>query len=67
MKTEYKTIGMACGHCATTITNKLEALDEVSSVSADISNKTIAVESNEEVSLDVLNAALDGTNYKLEK
>ena len=67
MKTTYKTIGMKCANCATTITNILAVLDGVSEVKADLVNKTIAIESSEELSIDVLNGALEGTNYKLEK
>lgn len=67
MKTVYKATGMACKHCVQTITNKLNELDGVTGVEANLDDKSVAVESNKEVSLESLNNALDGTNYNLEK
>ena len=67
MKTIYNTVGMKCGHCAGNIKEHLSKVEGVSSVEANLDDKTIAVESDQEVGIEVLNAALADTNYKLEK
>lgn len=64
MKNEYSIEGVKCGGCVATVKEKLSKLDNVDNVEVDIQEKTVVVEG--EVSKEDLQAALEGTNYKID-
>ena len=64
MKNEYSIEGVKCGGCVATVKEKLSKLDNVDNVEINIQEKTVVVEG--EVSKEDLQAALEGTNYKID-
>ena len=64
MKNEYNIEGVKCGGCVAAVKEKLSKLDNVDNVEINIQEKTIEVEG--EVSKEDLQAALEGTNYKID-
>ena len=64
MKNEYSIEGVKCGGCVAAVKEKLSKLDNVDNVEINIQEKTVVVEG--EVSKEDLQAALEGTNYKID-
>ena len=64
MKNEYNIEGVKCGGCVAAVKEKLSKLDNVDNVEINIQEKTIVVEG--EVSKEDLQAALAGTNFKID-
>ena len=64
MKNEYNIEGVKCGGCVAAVKEKLSKLDNVDNVEVDIQEKTVVVEG--EVSKEDLQAALEGTNFKID-
>lgn len=64
MKNEYSIEGVKCGGCVATVKEKLSKLDNVDNVEINIQEKTVVVEG--EVSKEDLQAALEGTNFKID-
>ena len=64
MKNEYSIEGVKCGGCVATVKEKLSKLDNVDNIEVNIQEKTVVVEG--EVSKEDLQAALEGTNFKLD-
>lgn len=64
MKNEYTIEGVKCGGCVAAVKEKLSKLDNVDNIEVNIQEKTIEVEGN--VSKEDLQAALEGTNYKID-
>ena len=64
MKNEYSIEGVKCGGCVAAVKEKLSKLDNVDNIEVNIQEKTIVVEG--EVSKEDLQAALEGTNYKID-
>ena len=64
MKNEYSIEGVKCGGCVATVKEKLSKLDNVDNIEVNIQEKTVVVEG--EVSKEDLQAALEGTNYKID-
>ncbi|WP_289018763.1 heavy-metal-associated domain-containing protein [uncultured Ornithinimicrobium sp.] len=61
VQTTYLVTGMTCGHCATAVTNELEALEDVSSVQVDVvsgGESSVHVASAKELSAEQVRAAL---------
>ena len=63
MKNEYSIEGVKCGGCAAAVKEELLKLDNVDNVEVNIQDKTVVVEG--EVSKEDLQAALEGTNFKI--
>ena len=63
MKNEYSIEGVKCGGCVTIVREKLSKLDSVDNVEVNIQEKTVVVEGK--VSKEDLQAALEGTNFKI--
>ena len=63
MKNEYSIEGVKCGGCVAAVTEKLSKLDSVDNVEVNIQEKTVVVEGK--VSKEDLQAALEGTNFKI--
>ena len=64
MKNEYSIEGVKCGGCVATVKERLSKLDNVDNIEVNIQEKTVVVEG--EVSKEDLQAALAGTNFKIE-
>ena len=64
MKNEYNIEGVKCGGCVAVVKEKLSKLDNVDNVEINIQEKTIVVEG--ETSKEALQAALEGTNFKID-
>ena len=64
MKNEYSIEGVKCGGCVAAVKEKLSKLDNVDNVEVNIQEKTVVVEGV--ASKEVLQAALAGTNYKID-
>ena len=63
MKNEYSIEGVKCGGCVATVKERLSKLDNVDNVEVNIQEKTIEVEGT--ASKEDLQAALEGTNFKI--
>lgn len=63
MKNEYSIEGVKCGGCVATVKERLSKLDNVDNIEVNIQEKTVVVEG--EVSKEDLQAALEGTNFKI--
>lgn len=64
MKNEYSIEGVKCGGCVAAVKEKLSKLDNVDNIEVNIQEKTVVVEG--EASKEDLQAALEGTNFKLD-
>ena len=64
MKNEYNIEGVKCGGCVVAVKEKLSKLDNVDNIEVNIQEKTVVVEG--EVSKEDLQAALAGTNFKID-
>lgn len=64
MKNEYSIEGVKCGGCVAAVKERLSKLDNVDNVEINIQEKTIVVEG--ETSKEALQAALEGTNFKID-
>ena len=64
MKNEYNIEGVKCSGCVPTVKERLSKLDNVDNIKVNIQEKTVVVEG--EVSKEDLQAALEGTNYKID-
>ena len=63
MKNEYNIEGVKCGGCVAAVKEKLSKLDNVDNIEVNIQEKTVVVEGK--VSKEDLQAALEGTNFKI--
>ena len=64
MKNEYSIEGVKCGGCVAAVKERLSKLDNVDNIEVNIQEKTVVVEG--EVSKEDLQAALAGTNFKID-
>ena len=64
MKNEYNIEGVKCGGCVAAVKEKLSKLDNVDNIEVNIQEKTVVVEG--EASKEDLQAALEGTNFKID-
>lgn len=64
MKNEYNIEGVKCSGCVAAVKERLSKLDNVDNIEVNIQEKTVVVEG--EVSKEGLQAALEGTNYKID-
>lgn len=62
---EFRVPGMTCGHCVTAVTEELEKVDGVSSVSVDLETKAVRV-TGERLDRQELWAAVDEAGYEAE-
>ena len=61
----YHIGGMSCGGCATTVKNKLSAIEGVNSVRVDLAKKEAEITSSEEIKTETLQKALNNTGYTI--
>ena len=63
-KTVLKVEGMSCSHCENAVKKSVGALDGVSTVDVDLSEKSVTVEYNDDkVSLDDIKLAIEDQGY----
>lgn len=63
IKKELTIEGMKCEGCASTVVEKLQAVDGVERVAVDLATKQAVVESQNDIDEAVFNQALSDTNY----
>lgn len=63
--TAYTVTGMTCEHCARSVTEELEALPAVSSVSVELASGRVTVVSTGTVTDDEVRAAVSEAGYQL--
>ncbi|WP_157157023.1 heavy-metal-associated domain-containing protein [Diaminobutyricimonas sp. LJ205] len=66
--TELQITGMTCGHCVSSVTEELSAIDGVESVQVQLNAggvSTVTVASNASLSPDAVRAAIDEAGYSL--
>jgi copper chaperone CopZ len=61
----YVVTGMTCGHCVQAVTDELIRLPGVRDVRVDLTTGKVAVESDGQVPLDEVRAAVDEAGYAL--
>ena len=66
MKT-YTIKGMGCTGCAATVEERLSKVAGVTAVKVDFDQQKATIEAPKEVPLEVLQKALEGTDYTIEK
>ncbi|WP_101830003.1 heavy-metal-associated domain-containing protein [Frankia canadensis] len=63
--TAYTVTGMTCGHCAQSVTEELERLPEVSSVTVDLAGNRVTVVSGRPIEDGEVRAAVTEAGYEL--
>jgi len=64
-ETIYTVAGMTCGHCASSVTEEVSALDGVTTVSVDVPAGKVTVASDKELAVDDVRAAVEEAGYQL--
>ncbi|MEV0284327.1 heavy metal-associated domain-containing protein [Kribbella sp. NPDC050820] len=62
---EFRVLGMSCGHCVRFVTEELEALPGVESVSVDLPTELVTVVSERELEPAAVRAAVEAAGYEL--
>ena len=65
MKTIVTIEGMSCGHCAKHVTEALEGLKGVNSVTVSVENKTAEIEHDGILSFEDVKEAVEGAGYEV--
>ncbi|MBB5954649.1 copper chaperone CopZ [Saccharothrix tamanrassetensis] len=63
--TTYTVNGMTCGHCASSVTEELTAVDGVTGVDVQLASGAVTVTSTRELSRDEVGAAVTEAGYEL--
>ncbi len=63
--TTYQVTGMTCEHCVRSVSEELEEIDGVTSVSVDLSSGAVTVVSDEPLEREAVAAAVDEAGYSL--
>jgi copper chaperone len=61
----YTVTGMTCGHCITSVTEEITAINEVTDVAVDLPTGAVTVTSNEPVDEARVRAAVEEAGYQL--
>lgn len=61
-KTIYVT-GMSCGHCVQRVKNALGSIDGVTDVTVNLEEKRVVLQSNQEITNEVLIEVIDDAGY----
>ena len=61
----YKVVGMTCGHCVSTVSAAISALEGVENVDVDLSKGLVTVRAKHAVSEKTLTEAIDDAGYEL--
>ena len=68
MKTDYAVAGMTCGHCASHVTEEIQAIKGVKSVSVDWESGRMVIESDEKIPFDaVVEAVAEAGDYTVKE
>ncbi|MFI7060363.1 heavy-metal-associated domain-containing protein [Kribbella sp. NPDC050124] len=62
---EFRVLGMSCGHCARFVTEELETLPGVESVSVDLPTELVTVVSERELEAAAVRAAVEAAGYEV--
>ena len=62
---EYTVVGMTCGHCVSSVTEEVTALDGVRDVDVDLQTGQLRVDSDRTVSRDDVRTAVEVAGYEL--
>lgn len=62
----YTVIGMACGHCAASVTAEVERINGVTTVSVDVARDTVTVTSDRILDDAEIRAAVEEAGYELD-
>jgi len=66
MNTEtYSVVGMTCGHCVSSVTTELTALDDVSDVQVDLSTGAVTVTSSAPLDPSAVQAAVEEAGFEM--
>jgi len=63
--TTHEVTGMTCGHCVSSVTAAVTAIEGVTSVDVDLAWGEVTVTSNAPVDRDQLDKAITGAGYQL--
>jgi len=63
--TTYTVTGMTCGHCASSVSEEVGAIDGVTNVAVDVPTGQVTVTSDKEVGADTVRAAVEEAGYQL--
>ncbi|NKY89567.1 heavy-metal-associated domain-containing protein [Nocardia veterana] len=61
----YAVLGMACGHCAASVTAEIEHIPGVTAVAVDVAADTVRVTSAADLDPADIRAAVDAAGYEL--
>ncbi len=61
----YTVLGMACDHCAASVTEELERITGVTAVTVDVDNDSVTVTSTGDLDPADIRAAVDAAGYEL--
>lgn len=68
MKTDYAVAGMTCGHCASHVTEEIQTIKDVKSVSVDWESGRMVIESDEKIPFDaVVEAVAEAGDYTVKE
>ncbi len=62
---KYKVSGMTCAGCASVVNKLLSKVESVKNVQVDLSQKEVALETDEPLRLEVLSNALKSSPYEI--
>jgi copper chaperone len=62
---EFRVLGMSCGHCVRFVTDELEELPGVQSVTVDLPAELVTVVSEQALEPAALRAAVEAAGYEL--
>lgn len=62
---EYTVVGMTCDHCVSSVTEEVTELDGVRDVEVDLATGTLRVSSDQALSRDDVDAAVQEAGYQL--
>lgn len=64
-KHRYTVLGMACGHCAVSVTEALEHLPGVTAVAVDVDTDSVTVTSTSDLDPADIRTAVEAAGYEL--
>ena len=62
---QLRVTGMTCGHCASSVTEKVSKIPGVTGVQVDVAAGRVTVESDRPVTADAVAAAVDEAGYEV--
>jgi len=65
IETTYTVTGMTCGHCASSVSEEVGAIDGVTGVAVDVPTGQVTVTSDAEIGADTVRAAVEEAGYQL--